>query len=80
MLNRRSDSVYSCPYQKALYAPGSILYDLHDLLSPCSRRLIGRARSWPHGWKWDISLGKGPSWEEVVYPSFDKFVIQSTNF
>ncbi len=79
-LNGRSDSVYSCPYQKASYAPGSILCsNLQHLFSPC-RVLVGRARPWPHGWKWDISLRRGPSWEEVANLSFDKFVIQSTNF
>ncbi len=69
-----SDSVYSCPYQKAVYMLGSILCDL----SP-HRVLVGRARPWLYGWKWDISLWKELR-EEVVNPSFDKFVIQSTNF
>ncbi len=80
-LNGRSDSVYSCPYQKASYVPGSILCNVEHLLSPLSPRrlLVGRARPWSHGWKWVISRRKGPS-REVVNLSFDKFVIQSTNF
>ncbi|KAK0235533.1 hypothetical protein EDD85DRAFT_1025237 [Armillaria nabsnona] len=71
-LNARSDSVYSCPYQKASYAPGSILCNVEHLLSPLSPRrlLAGRARPWSYGWKWDISGRKGPS-REVVNLSFN---------
>ncbi|PBK81790.1 hypothetical protein ARMGADRAFT_774775 [Armillaria gallica] len=42
-LNGLSDSVYGCPYQKASYAPGSILCNVEHLLSPLSpRRLWSR--------------------------------------
>ncbi len=59
-----------------LYVPGSILCP-QLLCSPESpyRVLVGRAWPWPYGWKWDISLHKESSWEEVVNLSFDKFVI-----
>ncbi len=73
-----NDSVIGPHYQKALYMLGSILCDLQHLSSP-RRVLVGRARPWPHGWKWDISWHIG-SPMKVVNPSFDKFVIQSTNF
>ncbi|SJL12463.1 uncharacterized protein ARMOST_15890 [Armillaria ostoyae] len=68
-LNGRPDPAYRCPDPK-FYAPGSILCNLQDLFSP-RRVLVGRARPPPHGWKWDISLRKGSSWEEVVNLSFD---------
>ncbi|KAK0421729.1 hypothetical protein EV421DRAFT_1960944 [Armillaria borealis] len=65
------DSVFSPRYQKALYAPGSIVCDLQHLLSP-RRILVGRAQPSLHRWKWDISLRKEPSArEEVVNLSFD---------
>ncbi|SJL12476.1 uncharacterized protein ARMOST_15903 [Armillaria ostoyae] len=69
-LNGPSDPAYRCPDPKDSYAPGSILCDLQDLFSP-RRVLVGRAQPPPHGWKWDISLYKGSSWEEVVDLSFD---------
>ncbi len=78
-LNGWHDSVDSPPYQKALYAPGSILTDPPSPQVPST--LVGRVRPWPHEWKWDISLTKGPPLaKEVVNLSFDKFVIQLTNF
>ncbi|SJL12469.1 uncharacterized protein ARMOST_15896 [Armillaria ostoyae] len=69
-LNDPSDPAYRCPDPKDFYAPGSILCDLQDLISP-RRVLVGRARSPPHGWKWDISLHEESSWEQVPIPSFD---------
>ncbi len=77
--SQSNDSVFGPHYQKALYMPGGILSDLQHLFSP-RRVLVGRARPWPHEWKWDISLRKQSSWGEVVNSSLDKFVIQSTNF
>ena len=75
-----SDFPYSSPYPKPKYALGSILLcSLQDFPSPL-RVLVGRIRPWPDQWKWDISWKKGPSSMEAVNPSFDKFVIQSTNF
>ncbi len=76
--SQSNDSVFGPHYQKALYMLGSILYDLQHLSSP-HRVLVGRARPSPHRWKWDISWHIG-SLIKVVNPSFDKFVIQSTNF
>ncbi len=78
-LNGLSDPAYRCPDPKDFYVPGSILYNMQDLFSP-RRVLVGRARPPPHGWKWDVSLDKEPSGEEVVNLSFDKSVVQSTNF
>lgn len=74
-LNGRSDSVYGPPHQKTLYAPGSILTDPLSPLVP--NTLVGRVR--PEG-NWDVCLIKLPLGEGVVELSFDKFVIQLTNF
>ncbi len=74
-----SDSAYSSPYPKPKYALGSILLgSLRDFPSPL-QVLVWRMRPWRHQWKWVISWRKGPSME-AVESSFDKFVIQSTNF
>ncbi len=67
--SQSNDSVFG-----SLYMPGGILCDLQHLFSP-RQVFVRRAWPWPHGWKWDISLHKEPSWEEVVNLSFDKFVI-----
>ncbi len=75
-LNGPSDPAYRCPDPKDFYAPGSILCCLQDLFSPRGV-LLGRARPSPPGWKWVISLQKE---SEFVNLSFDKFVIQLTNF
>ncbi len=76
--SQSNDSVFGPHYQKAPYAPGSILCDLQHLCSP-SRVLVGRVQPWPHRWKWGISWHIGPLVKDVDL-SFDRFVIQSTNF
>ncbi|PBK81761.1 hypothetical protein ARMGADRAFT_774114 [Armillaria gallica] len=57
-LNCRFDSVYSAPYQRTLYAPGSILTDPPSLQVPST--LVGRIPPWLRQWKWDVYLRNKP--------------------